>query len=307
MKWYPLERVLEEWLDMIEKGKIVVDREYGGNAEPWKLVPYSKTILQETIEVFNLLVDEIESRLPGNNNETLRNTSPLIGEAILDTANPRRGFAYHFARKAKQPKFRHIAPGLEIPNATIVTQQPFASLRYDNTCHVSCLPLLLFCATDGTSLCTVPEHGGTEPNGRDSPFGHPFNRIDKYPAGLYLSCTDDQGDQVFEDECKLILPFCIGAKGYARTSDGSRFGENREDIMLRGGGKDTFADLYQPGHRPFSEMHDTRLFSVLSNWLGMVRRGDWKVGAEGVMGGIEMWKEADTEESWEKYRIPPTW
>lgn len=35
--------------------------------------------------------------------------------------------------------------------------------------------------------------------------------------------------------------------------------------------------------------------------------GDWKVGEEGVMGGIDEWKKADTEEEWNRYVIPVTW
>jgi hypothetical protein len=310
IKWYPLERIFEEWLDMIEVGKAIVALPGGDSGDPWKLVPYSETILKKTIEVFDDLVEEIESRLPEDNKKTNtpRNASPLIAESILDTANPRRGFAYRFARKAKRPRFRYVAPGLEIPSASSVAQQPFASLRYDDTSRTTCLPLLLFCATDGASLCMAPERkdNSTRRHGPDSPFGEPYNRIDKYPAGLYLSCTDDTYEDAFEDECKLILPFHIGAEGHARTSDGSRIGENQGD-HCGWGCEDRFADLYQPGYLPFSYFHDTRLISILIHWLGMVRGGDWKVGADGVMGGIEEWKKADTEQSWEKYVIPPTW
>jgi hypothetical protein len=39
----------------------------------------------------------------------------------------------------------------------------------------------------------------------------------------------------------------------------------------------------------------------------MVQRGDWEVDANGVMGGIDEWKKADSEELWEKYVIRPTW
>lgn len=93
--------MLEAWLDMVERGKAIVTFESGDSRDPWKLVPYSETILRETIDVFNLLVEEIESRLPRDNNETPGTMSPLIEELILDTTKPRQGFAYHFARKEK--------------------------------------------------------------------------------------------------------------------------------------------------------------------------------------------------------------
>jgi hypothetical protein len=99
---------------MIEKGKAIVTVKNGDSRDLWKLVPFSETILQETADVFNLLVEEIETRLPKDNNHTPEATSPLIEEAILDTANSTRGFAYRFTQKWKRPSFRYIALGLEI-------------------------------------------------------------------------------------------------------------------------------------------------------------------------------------------------
>jgi hypothetical protein len=36
----------------------------------------------------------------------------------------------------------------------------------------------------------------------------------------------------------------------------------------------------------------------------MVEGDVWKVDENGVVGDMETWKEADTEEGWEKYVIP---
>lgn len=69
---------------------------------------------------------------------------------------------------------------------------------------------------------------------------------------------------------------------------------------------DTFADVYQPGHQPFTEMHAVRLISILQNWLEMVQSGDWEVDADGVKGGLDEWRKADTEDSWENFVIPIT-
>jgi hypothetical protein len=301
--WYPLEGILEAWLDMVEKGKVIATSEDCDMTEPWLLVPYSVSILQETIDVFDRLVEEIESRMPGDN--TNRNSSPLIEESILNTANPQRGFAYHFARKVKRPRFRYIAPGLEIPIYTGTmpdVEPPFASLRYDETSrHVETLPLVLFRATDGTAPCMGPAYKA------DEAFGYGFGLIKTYPAGLYLSCTNPSNyHAAFEDQCRLVLPYRIGSNGYARKSDGSRFGENPDDAT-EVNPEDTFADVYEPGYQPLTTRHSRQLVDVLKNWLGMVQRGDWKVDADGVIGGIEKWREADTEESWEKYVIPVTW
>ncbi|KAF2819762.1 hypothetical protein CC86DRAFT_412683 [Ophiobolus disseminans] len=287
------------WLDMIEQGKVVATPEAGDVEAPWMLAPYSPKILQDTVDLFNALVREIKLRLPGGSTGTGDDLSPCIKEAILDTSNPQRGFAYHFAQKVKRPQFCYIAPGLEIPISSDDTAQPFASLRSDAK-DIEILPLLLFRAVDNGASCMAPASGD------ECPFDYPFNRVDKYPSRLYLSCTSSYKDS-FEDESILVLPFRIGAKGYAQKSDGARFGEkpNHADDDVRP--IDTFSNVYQPGHQPLTEMHQVRLFCVLENWLGMVQRGDWKVDANGVMGDIDEWKKADTEESWEKYVIPPTW
>jgi hypothetical protein len=106
----------------------------------------------------------------------------------------------------------------------------------------------------------------------DHAFAEPFDQIFQYPAGLYTSCTDRLYKDAFEDECELVLSFGLGANGHARKSDGSRFGENRQSAVIRA--RDRYVHLYQPGYQPFTDMHPCRLFSVLHNWLGMVRRGD---------------------------------
>jgi hypothetical protein len=296
--WFSLEIVFEAWLDMIKQGKVVAIPEAPGMEEPWTLAPYSPKILQDTVDIFNALVREIESRLPEGSTGTGDDSSPLIEEATLDTSNPQRGFAHHFAQGAKRPQFRYIAPGLEIAISSDDAAQRFASLRSDAE-GFDMSPLLLFRAVDNGAPCMAPA------SGNECPFGYPFNGVDKYPAGLYLSCTSSSSNNSFEDESILVLPFRIGARGYARKSDGARFGENTQDERVRP--SDTFSDVYQPGYQPFTNGHNVRLFCVLENWLGMVQRGDWKVDANGVMGGIGEWKKADTKESWEKYTIPPTW
>jgi hypothetical protein len=300
--WYLLEDVLEAWLDMIEKGKVAAIPEADNVEEPWTMAPYSPSILQDTLNVFKLLVQEIESRMPEGATGTRDGSasSPLIDEAVLDAANPQRGFAYHFTQQANRPHFRFIAPGLEIPTHASMTAQPFASFRQSHADAIETIPILLFRFIDGTTPCMAPVSKD------ECPFGYPFNELSSYPAGLYLSSTSSSG-HCFEDESTLVLPYRIGARGFARKSDGTRFGENTQDHDEDVQADNTFADLYQPGHQPFTEMHSVWLFSVLENWLGMVQRGHWKVDENGVMAGIEEWKRAGTEEWWERYTAPIIW
>ena len=39
----------------------------------------------------------------------------------------------------------------------------------------------------------------------------------------------------------------------------------------------------------------------------MVQSGDWEVNADGVVGGIDEWWEADTEDSWDRFIVRITW
>lgn len=57
-------------------------------------------------------------------------------------------------------------------------------------------------------------------------------------------------------------------------------------------------DLYQLGYNHFIKSHDVQINHVLRRWAEMVEEDRWKVDAEGVLGGMDMWKEADTENAW---------
>lgn len=109
-----------------------------------------------------------------------------------------------------------------------------------------------------------------------------------------------------EDSVKLVLPFGIGSRGFARTADGARYGENKEDrndVQAR----DTFDDLYRLGYSPFIESHNVRFVQVLRAWRNSVESGFWTVGENGVEGGIGKFREADTEDKWREYTVPMGW
>jgi hypothetical protein len=42
---------------------------------------------------------------------------------------------------------------------------------------------------------------------------------------------------------------------------------------------------------------------VLELWANLVGLGEWRVGEEGVLGGIDKFREADTEEHSHKYHL----
>lgn len=69
----------------------------------------------------------------------------------------------------------------------------------------------------------------------------------------------------------------------------------------------TSMELYQQGYNPFTVCHDVQLKHVIQRWITMVESGYWEVNSQGVAGGIEKWREADTEEHWQKYQLPLRW
>lgn len=297
MPWYPLETVLEAWLDMIHKGKV---RAVGTETEycPWEIVSYSQTILDETVETFNKLVEAIESRLPEHTTNTEDTTTGLADDSTLEEFP--QGFALDFMQRVRRPRFRFIAPGLEIPSSSSILDQPFSPLLgapgTDGFSQIP--PMLLFRST--THYHDAP------PTAKDIlPFGWLYSQLTRFPAGLYLQAGNRGSSNPFDDECVLVLPYGIGANGYARTSDGALFGENSE--AAEADSRDMAMELYQPGHQPFTEIHGVRLDSVLRSWLGMVERGDWKVDGGGVVSGMEEWRKADTGSEWEKYVVPVSW
>jgi hypothetical protein len=306
--WYPLETVLEAWRDMIRVGKI---QAVGDDVEvpnpkfdPWINVPYSEAMLQETIYAFNTLVDAIESRMPEPPPE--QRPTGLVDDDVLKESGIPAGFAYDFIQKAQRPRFKYIAPNLAVPTATTLPRQPFFSIdpdpaNEDDNQILGIQPMLLF--RSNQNYIAPPNHDIT---GSGLPFSWPYSQIPQYPSGLYFSAVDRESSNPFEDETKLVLPFGIGARGFARTSDGARFGENTEDAE-NVEPRDTFADLYQPGYQPFGEIHGVRLVGVLRCWVEMVERGDWLVGGDGVVGGMEEWRRTDTEGEWAKFVVPVGW
>lgn len=300
VRWHPLEDILEAWLDMIRIGKVKI---VGPNTEfrPWELVSYTEHQVNEAVEVFNKLVSAIEARIPPNKSTNLE-IGTLFDKGALDAAHIPTGFPYDFLTRARRPNFRFIAPGLMLPTLDSIADQPFFGVletvpqNHRDWFHAP--PIQLF---RSSKPYTRPSpHPNIYP---DDIFGYPFN-LSTYPAGLYFHQADF-GNNQHGDAVSLVLPYAIGGNGWARKADGTAFGENAHDESENS--EDRHDELYQTGRQPFIKRHPVRLVQVLKSWIGMVERGDWKVGAEGISSGINEWKKADTRGGWEKYCIPPEW
>lgn len=100
----------------------------------WVFIPYSDSMLDETINAFDHLVDAIESRLPGTiilEGDGVR--YGLVDESTLQSLEPLQGFAHKFLLRARRPRFQMIAPGLEVPTLSTISKQPFGSHLMNGT------------------------------------------------------------------------------------------------------------------------------------------------------------------------------
>ncbi|QYS99747.1 hypothetical protein H0G86_006866 [Trichoderma simmonsii] len=295
--WLPLELILEAFLDMIDQGKaLAVDSSYDGEQErigPWIMPSYTVCDLDQTLEAFGRLTHAVESRMPATrSNETHR-----LGDAIRSSELLPNSFAGQFLARARDTRFSHIAPGLRIAR-----QQPFSSVNVEGG---KMRPILIFESSQEAYQDTERAPWGEEVH--ISHFPQPFQSITNFPAGIYLTETVPHGAHPFEDGCKLILPHTIGGNGWARTSDGALFGENTQAKGPRASQVPRSTQLYQQGFNHFIQTHDVQLKHVLRHWADMVEKGKWAVDVDGVGGGIEKWREADTEDHWQDYQLPMSW
>ncbi|RFU75005.1 hypothetical protein TARUN_7236 [Trichoderma arundinaceum] len=295
--WLPLELILEAFMDMIDQGKaLAVDSSYDGEQEriePWIMPSYTVCDLDETLEAFSRLTRAVETRMPGApGNETHR-----LGDVIKSTSLSPNSFAGQFLARAREIRFSQIAPGLRIAR-----QQPFSFVNVEEG---KIRPILLFESSQEAHQDTERAPWGEEV--AMFPFPRPVRGTTNYPAGVYLTEADPHGAHPFEDGCKFILPYAIGGNGWARTSDGALFGENTHAQGPTASPVPRSTQLYQQGFNHFIRTHDVQLKHVLWHWAGMVEQGKWAVDVDGVAGGIEKWREADTEDHWQDYQLPMTW
>jgi hypothetical protein len=300
--WLPLEIILDGLLDMIDQGKVfAVSETYNSEQErigPWIMPSYTQQDLEDTLQAFQHLVNAIYAKMPSQPQSTEKSLLDLVTNDSPQSL-PSNSFAYQFLAQSFKPSFTNIAPGLQISQ-----QQPFAPVPVQVEPD-KLYPLLLFSSTDPAHQDTTHAPWGEVPI---SSFSGELYPIATHSAGLYLTETEPYRNVPFEDACKLVLPFLLGTNACARTSDDALIGENK------GSKGDAAVDLeprstqlYQLGFNHFIMAHDVQLKYVLWNWVGMVEDGKWDVDADGVVGGIEKWKEADTEEHWSDYQLPMRW
>ncbi|KAL4860306.1 hypothetical protein BDV12DRAFT_205257 [Aspergillus spectabilis] len=294
--WLPLEVILEGYLDMLKEEKVRIvpvtecqDWDYEGPilVRPWQLYPYTALDVQKATSAMKRLVAAIEGRLDA----LIPRTDPLASyvhlpwhdpDAFPDELVPASTFAYEFLKAISDIKvrFRYIAPGIRIPTLD----------EFLNQAYYGGDPLHIFIIeTTGDTPLDPPDHGWSQ-----------------YTIGVQITHANPYDDRHFTNEFRLELPFRVGAKGFARQSNGQPLGIDpaKDDPVPKG----SRGELYQAGmSNGFTDYHGVQIHKVLESWTGMVERGDWGVGPNGVLGGVEKFMEADTLEHWGKYTVPHGW
>jgi hypothetical protein len=242
-----------------------------GCVDPWMCVSSTAFDLSESLEMWKILVEAIHDRM---------GDTDLDGEPVYGLANDQLlgtmpdGFVKSFFAGALKPRFRYIAPGLRVQTPEELAGQPYASsLSQESTT----IPPILILRGEGSAIPTVP-------------FGdHPHIST---PSGLYFEPCDTFDDAaLWENGVALILPYNVGGHGsWARMADQQSLPERNDS-------------LYQIGRNPFVAPHPTQFVAVLENWYRNLMLGNWEVDGDGVVGGIEKYREADTENHCMEYVV----
>jgi len=315
--WRPLQHILQAYLDIIDQGKITTYSDRGKeNSDrgrfrvfPWEIHQYTLKDIEGAVTAFTRLLDAIEARLPssstdGNGLEQLsfeKMALPYSESVIGASSTKANSFTGRFlsALPVRQLKFRYIAPGIRLQSPDEFINQPFAK------CHDNDRFSKSFITGQPTTFFPLLLFRREQEN--KSPWGRPWfpdgNKAD-IPAGLYIEPTCESFNWESGNRSRLLLPFEIGNNGFARSSNGVPFTKD-----LRGVG--SLSDqLYQSdsysgysGYLPW-DSRSSYLHRVLDNWAERVEMGDWLVDHDGVVGGFDKFKEADTEGHWKEYVIP---
>ncbi|KAL7621626.1 hypothetical protein AAE478_008952 [Parahypoxylon ruwenzoriense] len=302
--WHPLETVLSNWLEMIEIGKITASQDDAPNEKygPWTWHPYGPAQVERTAAAFERLVIAIEDRMSPDQLLDIPD-GPLLNDANLDAASvPQECFIRSFLTRARRPRFKAIAPGLDVPHdpQAFAENQRFTVMNARHEYGTVIPPILIFASTERRTV------------NFDSPSRYvsinPFCRVfadliprgdDSTLAGLYSESVERFSVDNCEEGFRLVLPFRFGTHGGeqgAKKSDGSPVGEG------------SVADLFQHGFKPFGGewWRAQRLERLFDKWRELVENGVWSVGRDGVEGNIDTFRDAETGR-WNDYRIEPTW
>jgi hypothetical protein len=317
--WVPLETMLTNWIYMIRVGKVTAgparmsyEESAGSTAAaqlgPWMWQPYSLAQIDSAVVAIEKLSAAIEARMPpGSLLPVISEDALLLTHADLDAAFvPQNCFIRSVLTRVKTPRFKLIAPGLEVPHdaARFVAQQQFTGLRpsHDDEGNEIIPSVLIFAAADKSRIVGFNKEirrTFVSPNDRETniPYkdGHPIL------AGLYSEHIRRGDFDIAEEGFRLLLPF-----GLRPDYNEDKYAARRSDGTFVNAASHT--ELFQFGcFHPFGgEGRAQRLEKLMDRWRELVESGIWSVGRDGVEGSIDMFADADRG-AWRDYWIEPEW
>ncbi|RAO64964.1 uncharacterized protein BHQ10_000976 [Talaromyces amestolkiae] len=317
--WFPLETMLTNWIYMLRIGKVTAgpqrvwddDGRSGTSAAdqlgPWMWQPYSLAQVDSAVAAIEKLSAAIEARMPSDSLLTITPDTPLLAHADLDAASvPRDCFIRSVLTKVRTPRFRHIAPGLEVPHdaTKFVAQQQFTALQAArNEEGDEIIPsVLIFAATDKRRTVGFnKEIRRTFVTANDLQPNVPYKDGQPILAGLYSELIRRGDGDIAEEGFRLLLPF-----GLRSNFNEDQYAVRRSDGSLVDAGSHT--QLFQFGaFHPFGgEWRAQRLEKLMDRWRELVENGIWSVGSDGVQGSIDVFADAEVG-AWRDYWIEPEW
>jgi len=295
---YSLERTLALWLQLYKVDKFrpsVFDATHSFEA----VNQYTTYDLEDSLQAYNGLLDVISARSPATSSVVEQIGQGLIDRDIIEEFQI-QGLLRDFLLQARKPSFTFIAPCIRLPKSSDLRESLRADVgseRYDLVREDG----LVTTDSEDTSQHIgepIPLFLGPKFESQAQLFTQDRGRfMVGETSGLYI-----WPEQWFADAVLFVLPYPIGSSGYVEEGNPGWIheGASRDDVPEALVTNDA---LYQHGQCPFMPEHLPRLSTVLRQWTHMVNSGQWTVGSDGVEGGIDVWKEADTSEHYRKYRL----
>ncbi|KAJ5871208.1 uncharacterized protein N7529_003561 [Penicillium soppii] len=299
--WFPLETILTHWIYMIRLGRVVpglpecnsMSRSQIGL---WSWLPYCNAQIDSTIAAMEHYSATVESRMPPYS--LLPISAPLFTDPDLDAASvPKDCFIRKFLTRVKTPRFKFIAPGLQVPH----DKEDFARLqRFTTLPHEEdCVPAVLLFPTPDRTVNLNLEIKYLFSQASENVT---MNEGDPIPTGLYSEPLLRNYHDTEEAGFRLLLPFAL--RPDFRDQEGARMSDGR---LVESG---SFTDLFQHGwFHPFGgERRSQRLERLFERWTEPIESGVWTVGENGVEGGVDKFRDADNGNgAWRDYWIAPGW
>lgn len=304
--WFPLETILTQWIHMLRMGKITADprnvrdlSDEEANSRHqiglWCWHPYCAAQIDSTVAAMDRHTDAIESRMQSL--LPISPDAPFFTDAELDASSvPQECFIRSFLTRVRTPRFKLIAPGLEVPHDkdAFTARQMFNAEGQGRDVP----SFLLFASANDSRKISFNEEIHRLFFGSRNDV--PLNKGDPVPTGLYSATVNRFEYDSEEPGFHLLLPFAL--RPNLADEDGAR----RSDGTLVPSG--SFTQLFQHGvFHPFGGEHRAqRLERLFDRWTELIESGVWTVGENGVEGGIDMFQDAD-HGAWEDYWIAPSW